>query len=147
VIYWDTSCVLKLYTAESDSSHWQKAALEQEDDFVSSALLETEMAYALEQKERRGDIKSGGAQALRRLFYRDLKEQRFVLYPVGRDVLTLASGIAETCYHLRQPLPLRTLDGLHLATALLLKCRALATADSRMTAAAAVLSLSLLRPD
>ncbi len=146
MIYWDTSCVLKLYTAESDSGHWQNVALEQDDEMASSALLETEMAYAFEQKELRGDIKSGGAQALLRLFRRDLKDERFVLVPIGRDVLTMAAGIAESCYQARHPVPLRTLDGLHLATARLLKCRAIATTDSRMTAAAAVLAIPLLRP-
>jgi predicted nucleic acid-binding protein len=145
VIYWDTSCVLKLYVSESDSDHWQKAALEQEDEFVSSALLETEMAYALAQKEQRGDIKPGGAQAVLRLFRRDLKDDRLILYPVGHDVLMLAAGIAESCYHARHPIPLRTLGGVHLATARLLKCRAMATADSRMITAAAVLPLPLIQ--
>ena len=144
MIYWDTSCVLKLYASESDSDQWQKAALEQDDEFASSSLLETEMAYALAQKEKRGDFKPGGAQAVLRLFRRDLKDERFVLYPVGRDVLMLAAGFAESCYRARHPIPLRTLDGLHLATARLLKCRAMATADSRMKAAAAMLSLPLI---
>lgn len=146
MIYWDTSCILKLYTAESDSSQWQKVAVGQDDELVSSALLETEMAYAFEQKEQRGDIKPGGAQALIRLFRRDMKEGRFVLYPVGRDVLSTAATIASSCYHARPPIPLRTLDGLHLATALLLKCRAIATADSRMKAAAALLKLPVIYP-
>ena len=45
MIYWDTSCVLKLYTDESDSQRWQTNALEVEDEFVSSVLLETDVAW------------------------------------------------------------------------------------------------------
>ncbi len=146
MIYWDTSCVIKLYTAESDSRQWQQAALEADEQIVSSVLLETELAYAFEQKEFRGEIKATGAKVLWRLFLRDVKDGRFVLYPVGRDVLTMAAGIAESCYHASPPIPLRTFDGLHLATVRLLKCRAIATADSRMKTAAAVLNIPLLRP-
>jgi len=49
VIYWDTSCVIKLYTAESDSRQWQETALDVDEEIVSSVLLETELAYAFEQ--------------------------------------------------------------------------------------------------
>jgi predicted nucleic acid-binding protein len=146
VIYWDTSCVLKLYTAESDSLAWQKHALGARDGFAASALMETEMAYALEQKELRGDVRPGGAQALLRILRRDLQAGRFTLCPVGTDVMALAADIAVRCYHAQKPIPLRTLDGLHLATAMLLKCRAVATADRRMQTAAVHLSVPLLAP-
>jgi predicted nucleic acid-binding protein len=145
VISWDTSCVLKLYTAESDSLAWQNQALVTDDDFVASALLETEMAYALAQKELRGEVKPGGAQALLRLFGRDVQAGRFALYPVGADIMLAAVDIAAKCYRAERPIPLRTLDGLHLATAKVLKCRALATVDQRMQAAAALLHLPLFR--
>lgn len=146
MIYWDTSCVLKLYTAESDSLTWQQQALGARDEFAASALLETEMAYALEQKELRGDVRPGGAQALLRLFRRDLQAGRFALCPVGGDVMALAADLAARWYHAAEPLPLRTLDGLHLATAMLLRCRAIATADRRLQAAAVQVGIPLLDP-
>lgn len=143
MIYWDTSCVLKLYTAESDSVAWQAVALDAEDDFASSALLETELAFALEQKESRRELKPGGAHSLLHVFRRDLKEGRFVLYPVGADVLKSASDLAAACYQAAHPVPIRTLDGIHLATCRRLKCRLLATADHRMKAAAKLLGIDL----
>jgi predicted nucleic acid-binding protein len=146
VIYWDTSCVLKLYTAESDSVAWQAIALKSEDDFASSALLETELALAMEQKESRRELKPDGAHALLQLFRRDLKEGRFILYPVGSDVLKDAVELAAACYQARHPVPIRTLDGIHLATCRRLKCRLLATADHRMRAGSALLKMPVLQP-
>jgi predicted nucleic acid-binding protein len=58
----------------------------------------------------------------------------------------LAAEIAARCYRAPKPVPVRTLDGLHLATAVLPKCRAVATADRRMQAAAALLRVPLLCP-
>lgn len=144
MIYWDTSCVLKLYAAESDSLSWQGQALAAEDELVASALVGTELAYALEQKELRGEVRPGGAQALLDVFRRDVQAGRFALYPVGTDVMRVAVDIAAACYHAAEPVPVRALDGLHLATARLLKCRALATTDRRMCAAAVLLRLPLL---
>jgi predicted nucleic acid-binding protein len=147
VIYWDTSCVLKLYTNETDSMQWQRHAVSASGELAASALLEAEMAYALEQKEVRGDVLPGGARALLRLFRRDLQMGRFVLYPIGTDVVRLAADMADRCYHAATPVRLRTLDGLHLATAVLLKCRWLATTDRHMCEAAPLLKLSLLSQD
>ena len=94
MIYWDTSCVLKLYTAESDSLVWQRQALGSRDEFGASALMEAEMAYALEQKELRGEVKPGGAQALLRLFSRDLQAGRFALAGQGRGAdLIVANNV------------------------------------------------------
>lgn len=146
MIYWDTSCVLKLYTSEPDSTVWQKLALLLEDDFVSSVILETELAYAFEQKELRREIKPGGAKALLHIFRNDLLAERFSLFPVGTDVLKTSATIAAQCYHAKKPIQMRTLDGLHLATSKLLKCKAVATADLRMQDAAALLNIPLLRP-
>jgi predicted nucleic acid-binding protein len=57
-------------------------------------------------------------------------------------VVAQASLIAAAYYQNHQPVPLRTLDALHLATAMLLKCRRIVTADERMRAAATLLKLA-----
>lgn len=144
MIYWDTSCVIKLYTLESDSGPWQRRAIEADEALVTSGLLRTEMAFALEQKEARGDVTPGGANAILDVFDRDVESGRFGLVPMGVDVLREAATIAQTCYHATPSVPLRTLDGIHLATARLLKCRQIATADARMRAGAGLLGLNLV---
>ena len=142
MIYWDTSCVIKLYAEESDSTVWQRRACEGTAQRVSSAVMCTEMAYALRQKEHRGDIVRGGASALLDMLDRDVAAGRFTVFPTGEDVLAEAAAIACVCF--RAAAPLRTLDGIHLATARLLRCTGIATTDARMCAGAAILGLNVL---
>jgi predicted nucleic acid-binding protein len=144
MVYWDTSCVVKLYTQENDSGFWEKHALESDDQFVSSALMRTEMAFALEQKEARGDICSGAADELLKHLDYDIGKGRFTLIPIGSDVLSQSCGIARKCYHAKPSIFIRTLDGIHLATAKLLKCRQIAGADARMNVAADFMGFELL---
>lgn len=130
MIYWDTSVILKLYVEEEDSAHWQASALLQSLPLRSSALLKGELAHALKQKEQRGEIIAGAAKALFAIFSEDLAAGRFVLIPVGEDVLASAAGLAL------EGVALRTLDGLHLATAVVSQCRQMATTDTRLAEAA-----------
>ena len=144
MIYWDTSCVIKLYTEESDSTLWQRLAVEEPGERVSSALLEVELAFALRQKELRGDVAPGGATALLRFFRHDVKVGRFTLLPLGADVIRRAAALAEEVIASRPARSLRTLDGLHLATAAILRCNGIATADARMKAGAQVLGIPVI---
>ncbi|MDA0577079.1 MAG: type II toxin-antitoxin system VapC family toxin [Verrucomicrobia bacterium] len=146
MIYWDTSCVLKLYTAESDSSIWQDLAINAGEPLTASALIEAELAFAFFQKEARGDLVAGGAGKLIKAFRRDVTTGRVHLCPVGADVITRAADIAAACHRTRPITALRTLDGLHLATAALLHCTAIATTDHRLQTAAAILKMRVIGP-
>ena len=146
MIYWDTSCVLKLYTAEADSLPWQRVMVSSDHESVSSALLETEFALAVEQKELRGELIPGGAKKLWRIFQRDLEAGQFRLIPIGSDVLKRAIEISSHCLRTKPAIPLRTLDALHLSTAVLLKCSQLASADHRMISGARHLGIPVLAP-
>ena len=55
-------------------------------------------------------------------------------------------AIAERCFASRLPVYVRTLDSLHLATALILRCGAIATTDERMKTAAKILGLPVAVP-
>jgi predicted nucleic acid-binding protein len=138
MIYWDTSVIVKLYAEEEDSAEWQQRILLQEAPLRTSALSFSEMAYALKQKEARAEIKSGAAKILFKLFESDVDAGRFLLVPIGKDVLK-ASVELLACGS-----PLRTLDGLHLATAKLLKCHKIATTDRRLAEAARSAGFKLL---
>jgi len=144
LIYWDTSSVIKLYTAESDSTLWHSVAVDRTDERVSSALLEAELAFALSQKELRGEVASGGANALLRIFRHDVKVGRFILFPLGADVIRRAAALAKEAAACQPTCPLRTLDGLHLATAAILRCKDIATADVRMKAGAHLLGMTVV---
>ena len=144
MIYWDTSCAIKLYTEESDSALWQSIAVNSLTDRVSSALLEVELAFALTQKELRGEVAPGGANALLRIFRHDIKVGRFLLFPLGSDVIRRATVLAGEAAACRPACSLRTLDGLHLATAAILRCKGIATTDVRMKAGAHLLGFPVV---
>jgi len=143
VIYWDTSAAVKLYVEELDSPVWHRILVESPGPHVTSALLEAELAFALRGKEQRGDLRRGGATALLQQFRRDVARGRFTLFPLGADVILRATRLADEVSLPPGEPGLRTLDGLHLATAVLLRCEALVTADRRMQAGAARLGLPL----
>ena len=141
MIYWDTSVVIKLYVQESDSSRWEKIALTGNHTRASSVLLESEFAFAVRQKELRGEVKAGGASHLSRRLNRDIAKGFIQLYPLSAEVIS--RSIELVLLH-SERMPLRTLDGLHLATALLLDVKSMATADERLSNAARLLGISLV---
>jgi predicted nucleic acid-binding protein len=141
VIYWDTSCLIKLYVAEPDSDVWQEFLSHQSTPGGSSALLQSELAYALRQKEARKEVRKGSATRLVQAFQKHVEMGRFDLFPVGSDVLELSVAVAKQCYAAKPAVPLRTLDGIHLATAILVGCSAVATTDQRMLSALPLLDL------
>jgi predicted nucleic acid-binding protein len=145
VIYWDTSCVIKLYVTESDSQVWQDLLAGADEGPLSSALLSAELGFALVNKEARGELRAGGARKIQEQFARDVQKGRFRLVPVGSDVLERAVQMAADCLRSSRPIPLRTLDGLHLATASLMRCSTIATADELMRLAAKHIGLRLLK--
>jgi predicted nucleic acid-binding protein len=146
LIYWDTSCVLKLYTAEPDSTIYLGQAGQSTEPLLSSAVLRIELHYALRQKELRGDIRSGAADRLTQQFEADTAKGRWLLVAIGEDVLTKANELARICYTHRPPVHLRTLDGVHLATAILANAQQVVTTDARMRTAAAILGLPSFTP-
>lgn len=137
--YWDTSIILKLYVAEPDSTFWQGRAVAQGAPLRSSALAYAELAHALKQKEMRGEVAPNAARKLFSLFQEDLESGRYLLFPIGKDVLEEASDLAMKVG------ALRTLDGLHLASARLAKCSLLATADRRLAEAAGAVGMDLVQ--
>lgn len=139
--YWDTSCVLKLYCRESGSRACMVRAGAMAEPIISSVLTVSEMAFAFHQKELRAEIEPGSAQILFEKFDRDVRRGRFTLLPFGKDVEALARRIAAMCYSSSPVVPLRTLDGLHLASAQLSACREILTTDSRMRSAALLVGL------
>lgn len=139
--YWDTSCILALYVHELLSAQVVALAAEEAQALTSSAILEYEMVFALHAKEAKGEIPRGSARRVLSKFQSDLRKGRFLLVPLGRDVVGQASLVARECAHPGQPLFLRTLDGIHIATARTLQSSVLITADKRMAAAAAHIGL------
>ncbi len=142
-VYWDTACLVKIYTQESDSESYLNRLQKSKTPLYSSIIASAEIAFAFQQKEFRGELKKGASGALYQEFLRDVTEGRVFLLPLGEDVVEEASRLARLYYQSTTPILLRTLDGLHLASAHLAGCRELLTTDLRMQQAAALLGLRL----
>ena len=140
-IYWDTSCVLALYVPEAISAQAATLAGEENKALISSAILEYEMTFALCAKEARGEISPGAAATVLAKFQSDLQRGRFLLAPLGQDIKVRANRIAANILQSHPPAFLRTLEGIHIATALQLDAREILTADKRMADASRLLGL------
>jgi predicted nucleic acid-binding protein len=144
--YWDTSCVLKLYAPEADSAAYIAFAA-RFGPLRTSDLTKTELFYGLIRKEAAGDIADGMAEMAFAKFADDERKGRFVFYPLGEDVRAEAEKVAHSCYRVADdPVAIRTLDGLHLATAVVAKLREVVTADERMLRALPLVGLCERKP-
>ena len=103
--YWDTSCVLKLYTTETDSERF------------------LELMERLEIDEVNGKF-------------------RFIEFE--REVLKRSEQVGRACLQGGQGILLRTLDGLHLGTAIHCGCKTIVTTDERMRAGAKKMGLKVV---
>jgi len=145
VNYWDTSCLLKLYVREPDSAQYLMLVKEQTAPVFTSVLAEVEFAFALTRKEAEGNLKKGAAVALVQALRDHAAQGRIRFLPISSAVRDLAATLARRCMIGRKPiLPLRTLDGIHLATAIEWRATHLLTADIRLQEAACFCGLSTL---
>jgi predicted nucleic acid-binding protein len=127
LIYLDTSALLELVKPEVHSDALA-AYVDDRTDFVSSALLSVEARRA----------------ALRRA-PRTLPRVDVLL--AGVELITISAGIVESASRLPDPL-LRSLDAIHLATALLIRSdvHVVLSYDDRLLAAAAAYGLPTAAP-
>lgn len=140
-LYWDTSCVLALYVPEQISSQASELASVEKGPIHSSAILEFEMTFAIHAKEARSEIPRGSSERLLSRFLTDLQRGRYLLVPLGIDIKASAKEIAAKMLQTEPSVFLRTLDGIHIATALKLGSPELVTGDKKMADAANLLGV------
>lgn len=126
MLYLDSSAVVKLVAREAETPALV-AAIRVDPETVSSALAWTEVVRAA----RRARVRVGRAEAVL---------ERIALAPVDEGILRAAAGLG--------PPGLRTLDAIHLATALSLRedLTGLVTYDARLAETAAGEGLTVLAP-
>ncbi len=135
-IYIDTSALAKRYVAEVGSTEFDDFLAAEEAEFVVSPLVATELESILQRLMREARISAAYAEQARELFAIDLASALWSMRPFG------ASVFAHAAQSMRElALPLATLDALHLACAIELRCEALASGDRRLLAAAAARGL------
>jgi len=144
-IYWDTSALLKCYAPEPDSTAY-RTLLSDRPSIAICFMHRLEMAYALRQKEMRGEILPTAAIHLTGRFDRDVDDGRFMVLPWGSDLVQAARDVLERCVSSPEPVAIRTLDGIHLAAARLAGIREIVSTDRKMRAAAEVLAMKVVAP-
>jgi predicted nucleic acid-binding protein len=144
--FWDTSALFKLYVRERDSERVLEVMQVSTEIAVASQLSLPEMHRALWAKEVARGIQPDRAEPTYQRFRDDLAAGRFSLIPFERDVQDEFERIVRVCYRASPVVPVRALDGLLLASALIARTRELVSTDARMRRAATLLGLRVL-PD
>ena len=140
--YWDTSTLGKLYLPEPDSADFpQKAAVDPA--IATTRLALYEMRRVAFRKESEGFIQAGTAESVLAQVNQDIAAGQIRIVEMDARVEAEFNGIMATCYRYSPPLPIRTLDALHLASARADNQRELVATDRRMRDAAKLLGLSL----
>jgi predicted nucleic acid-binding protein len=140
--YWDTSTLGKLYLPEPDSADFaQKAAVDPA--IATTRLALYEMRRVAFRKESEGFIQAGTAESVLAQVNQDIAAGQIRIVEMDTRVEAEFNGIMATCYRHTPPLPIRTLDALHLASARADNQIELVATDKRMRDAAKLLGLAL----
>ena len=142
--FWDTSALLKLYVRERDSDRFHDLMQALPERTAISEFTLAEMHRALWAKVFARAVPANFAQKAYREFRADVETAILDVVSFGGAVQEEFDRIIPVCYRASPPVPIRTLDGLILASALNARTVRLVTTDSRMRAAGALLGLHVL---
>ncbi|HEX7971352.1 MAG TPA: type II toxin-antitoxin system VapC family toxin [Thiobacillus sp.] len=136
-VYLDTSALIKLYVAEAFSTEVERLVAEV-DGLVISRLSMLEWHCAMSRRLRVGQISEDYLNLARTEFTRHLSEAYFRIVPFDDTLLIDALRVLDSV----KPIPLRTLDAVHLTAARNAGVTRIATADRVMADAAKQLNLA-----
>lgn len=136
--YLDTSVLIKLYLAETFSTEVENFVGEV-DGIVISRLSTLEWHCAMACRARTGQITQDYLNLARTEFTRHLAEGYFHIVPYDDPLLNDALRVLDST----NPVPLRTLDAIHLTAARNAGINRIATADDIMRRAAQQLQLEV----
>ncbi|MDD5241415.1 MAG: type II toxin-antitoxin system VapC family toxin [Sulfuricella sp.] len=136
--YLDTSVLIKLYVKEpySEEAELYVAGIDRP---VISSLARLEWQCAMARRQRTGAFSQDYLATARREFTRHRTEGYFRISPINDTLFSQAIDLLDAV----SPIPLRSLDALHLATACALGKPAFATADPTLADAARALGLTV----
>jgi uncharacterized protein len=144
-MYWDTSALLKLYLPEPDSAFFVELISRANKPIRTSAVARVEMKCAL--LRRHGELEShAGAEAFGQ-FAKDCAAGRILFVPCGESVLSEAEKIAALVHGRERPVMLRSLDAIHLASAVAIRAAMVVATDLRLRDSAKLLKLLVLPED
>jgi predicted nucleic acid-binding protein len=144
VIYWDTSALIKLYAPEPDSDVFLKHMKDIKTPPATADTTSSELLCALYRKEASGELTQGGAEVLFKHYLDDTTAGRIVLIPNGRDVTAAAQRLIHYAYDQPQPTQIRSLDVVHVASALVTNAKAMMATDAQVREVAGLMGLKVL---
>jgi len=144
VSYWDTSALVKLYIAEADSLYFLQLIAGGDEPIVSSAIVTGEILCVLYRKEQARALKGGGAGRIYGKFSQDVRTGRILTVPYGPDVEAQAEKLARLVFTRPRPILIRSLDMIHVSTALSSRARDLVATDTRLREVAVLAGLHVL---
>lgn len=137
-MYLDTGILVKLLTPEPETAFFDREL--QGRPLTTSELALVEVKTALCGKERAGRITAAQRERAEAKFAAMIEDGILELFELNRRTLRKATQIVQRC----QPsVPLRALDGLHLAACDLAQEFPLCTTDARMHDAAQLIAMPL----
>ena len=143
-IYVDTSALLKRFVAEAQSDRFDQFVMQssESDELTLSPLCLTEAVSALKRRERMGELDANYVLSAWGQLQQEVSAGLWMMTPFP------ALAFAKACEAmLALTTPLAALDALHLATAQLCNCQAMASADARLCEAAHQAGLQVHRFD
>ncbi len=130
-MYLDSAIIVKLLVREADSPWFDRHVRGHE--LWSSELALAEVRSAIFIKERSGQISVTQRKSALVRFVAMHADETVRLHPLNAAVIHHASGLLESCH---PEVALRSLDAIHLATAMMHPRGAICTTDGKLRAAA-----------
>lgn len=141
--YWDTSAFAKLSVAEADSPYFHQLA-RTTDQVVTASVTKFEMRVVLRRREAKGDLLAGEADRLMLDLDRDIANASVMIQSATAEVERCFREVLNRCFSQSPQVLIRTLDALHIASAMAAGETEFITADHRQRDAALVMGLSVL---
>lgn len=143
--YWDTGCLVKLYTPEPNSAQFS-SYLAANSRCVTADLAPLEFWATVRRKEAEGLLAAGEAQKVQTVFESDIDAGLILMQASDESVRREYHDVVDRCLAATPPIYIRTNDALHLAAAKVAGETEIVATDKRMREAALLLGCSLFPP-
>jgi predicted nucleic acid-binding protein len=141
--YWDSSALVKLYASEPDSATFEQFAASARTVPVTSRLALCEIETTLCRKETEGMLAAGTALTIHQRLIRDGADGHIRVVEFSTEVRNCFHDVLARCFRQAPPLHVRTLDAIHLGSALAAGESEFVATDKRLRDAALRLGLRL----
>ena len=143
VAYWDSSGLVKLYAKEPDSVVFEQFALTSPGIPTTSLLGLYEIQTTLQRKESEGTLATGAAHANYQRLLRDTTNGHIRIVEISASIAPEFESVLARCFQQNPPLLVRTLDAIHLASALVSRQTQFVATDKRLRDAALLFGMKL----